>query len=153
MKIQWKKLIICILIPLAVGSLSALLTRDAAQAFDLLDKPSLSPPAWLFPVAWTILYILMGISSYIVLVSGKPASRALFIYAVQLFFNFAWTLIFFNLEAYLTAFIWLTVLWILILAAIIMFSRISKPAALLMIPYILWVTFAGYLNLMIYILN
>lgn len=94
MKIQWKKLILCILIPLAVGSLAALLTKDSAQIFNMLNKPVLSPPAWLFPAAWTILYILMGISSYMILVSGKPVSKALTFYAVQLFFNFAWTLIF-----------------------------------------------------------
>lgn len=153
MKIQWKKLILCIVIPLAVGGLSALLTKDAAQAFTLLNKPPLSPPAWLFPVLWTILYILMGIASYMILVSGKSVSGSLIVYAIQLFFNFSWTLIFFNLTAYLPAFLWLTALWLLILITIFLFRRISAAAALLLVPYILWVTFAGYLNLMIYIRN
>lgn len=77
MKIQWKKLIICILIPLAVGGASAFLTRDGIQVFEWINKPPLSPPAWLFPVAWTILYVLMGISSYLVLVNEKTGALLL----------------------------------------------------------------------------
>ena len=107
MKIQWKKLIICILIPLAVGGASAFLTRDGIQVFEWINKPPLSPPAWLFPVAWTILYVLMGISSYLVLVNEKTRGPALTVYGIQLFFNFVWPIIFFNMEAYLLAFIWL----------------------------------------------
>ena len=153
MKIQWKKLIVCILIPLAVGGLSAFLSRTGMQTFASLDKPPLSPPGWLFPVAWTILYVLMGIASYLVLVSEHPDSNALTAYAIQLIFNFFWSLIFFNLGQYLLAFVWLVVLWILILATILLFRKSSKTAAHLMIPYLLWVTFAGYLNLGIYLLN
>ncbi len=77
MKIQWKKLIICILIPLAVGGASAFLTRDGIQVFEWINKPPLSPPAWLFPVAWTILYVLMGIASYLVLVNEKTGALLL----------------------------------------------------------------------------
>jgi len=153
LKINWKKLIICILIPLAVGGLSALLTGDGMETFGSLNKPPLSPPAWLFPVAWTILYILMGVASYLVLTSGKPSGKALTVYGVQLVFNFFWSIIFFNLELYLFAFIWLVALWILILATAYLFYEISKPAGYLMLPYLLWVTFAGYLNLSIYLLN
>ncbi len=153
LKINWKKLIICIAIPLAVGGLSALLTRDGMETFNSLNKPSLAPPGWLFPVAWTILYTLMGIASYLVLTSGKPSGKALTVYGVQLVFNFFWSIIFFNLELYLFAFIWLAILWILILATAYLFYGISKPAGYLMLPYLLWVTFAGYLNLSIYLLN
>lgn len=152
-KIEWKNLITCIAIPLAVGSLSALLTQNSMRAFEAMDKPPLSPPGWLFPVVWTILYILMGIASYLVLTSGKPNDDALTIYGIQLIFNFFWSILFFNLGLCLIAFIWLVVLWLLILRTTILFFRIVKAAGILLIPYLLWVTFAGYLNLGICLLN
>lgn len=153
MKIQWKDLITCIVIPLAVGSLSALLTQNSMEAFDFMNKPALSPPGWLFPVVWTILYILMGIASYLVLTSGKPNDAALTVYGIQLIFNFFWSIFFFNLGLCLFAFIWLVLLWLLILKTCTLFFQISKPAGYLMLPYLLWVTFAGYLNLSICLLN
>ena len=153
MKKQCKTLIFCIVLPLAVGGLSAFLTRNSMQTFDSINKPSLAPPGWLFPVAWTILYILMGIASYLVVTSRKPNGSALITYGLQLIFNFFWSIIFFNLNLYLFAFIWLVMLWILILKTTIQFYQISEPAGYLMIPYLLWVTFAGYLNLSIYLLN
>lgn len=153
MKIQWKNLIICLAAPLAVGILSAFLTRNGMETFHLIAKPPLSPPGWLFPLVWTILYLLMGIASYLVLISGKPNDHALATYDIQLIFNFFWSIIFFNLKLYLFAFIWLVLLWLLILRTIFLFYKISKPAAYLMVPYLLWVTFAGYLNLSIYLLN
>lgn len=153
MKIQWKKLILCIAIPLAVGGLSALLTRGSMETFQSLNKPTLSPPGWLFPVVWTVLYILMGIASYLVLTSGKPTRSALTVYGIQLVFNFFWSILFFNLGAYLFSFIWLIILWILIFITMILFFRISEPAGYLLLPYLLWVTFAGYLNFYIYLLN
>ena len=153
MKIQWKNLITCLAIPLAVGGLSALLTRNNMEAFESISKPVLAPPGWLFPVVWTILYILMGIASYLVLTSGKPNDTALTVYGIQLAFNFFWSIIFFNLELYLFAFIWLVLLWLLILKTANLFYQISKPAGYLMLPYLLWVTFAGYLNFSIYLLN
>ncbi len=156
MTIKLKPLLINIFIPLAVGGFSALLTMNSMDSFESINKPPLSPPGWLFPVVWTILYILMGIAAYLVFTSDKPKKQintALIVYGVQLFFNFLWSLIFFNREDYLFAFIWLVALWALILANIILFYRISKPAGILLIPYLLWVTFAGYLNFAIYILN
>ena len=156
MKIDYKKLIISILIPLLVGGLSALLTRNSMEMFETVAKPPLSPPGWLFPVVWTVLYILMGIASYFVKVSegSKTASdKALVLYGIQLFFNFFWSIIFFNLEAYFFAFVWLIILWVLIILTTVSFYKIDKKAGLLMIPYLLWVTFAAYLNLGIYILN
>lgn len=110
MKIQWKKLIICLAIPLAVGGISAFLIQDSMETFDTLQKPPLSPPGWLFPVVWTILYILMGIASYLVLTSSSPNQTALTLYGIQLTFNFIWPLIFFNRQQYLFAFIWLVLL-------------------------------------------
>lgn len=156
MSIKLKPLIISILIPLAVGGVSALVSMNGMQDFEKTNKPPLSPPGWMFPVVWSILYILMGIASYIVYTKRKTDKRvdsALSYYAAQLVFNFFWSIIFFRLDAYLFAFIWLVVLWILILITTLKFYQISKPAGYLMIPYLLWVTFAGYLNLGIYILN
>ncbi|MDE7362531.1 MAG: tryptophan-rich sensory protein [Oscillospiraceae bacterium] len=153
MKKQWKTLIFCIALPLGVGVLSALLTQNSMQTFDLINKPKLAPPGWLFPVAWTILYILMGIASYLVVTSKKPNGAALITYGLQLIFNFFWSIIFFNLGLYLFAFIWLVILWLLIFKTTVKFFQISEPAGYLMIPYLLWVTFAGYLNLSIYLLN
>ena len=155
MKIQWKKLIVCIAIPLAAGGIAALLTMNSMQTFAELDKPPLSPPAWLFPVVWTILYTLMGIASYIVATSDKTyrARSALTVYGIQLAFNFLWSIVFFNLEAYWFAFVWLVLLWVLILITTVLFYRISKTAGYLFIPYLIWVTFAGYLNFAIAMLN
>ena len=155
-KINFKVLIIAILIPLAVGGLSALLTRGSMQSFNMINKPPLSPPGILFPIVWTILYTLMGVASYIVYVSGSADGTkrvALTLYAVQLFFNFFWSILFFNMEAYLAAFVWLVILLVFIIATSVLFYAIDKKAGYLMIPYILWVTFAGYLNLAIYFLN
>lgn len=153
LKIQWKNLITCIAILLAVGSLSALLTQNSMETFQTINKPAFAPPGWLFPVVWTFLYVLMGIASYLVVTSGKPNDTALTFYGIQLAFNFFWSIIFFNLELYLLAFIWLVILWLLILKTTSLFYQISKPAGYLMIPYLLWVTFAGYLNFYIYLLN
>lgn len=155
MKIQWKKLIISVLIPLAVGGLSAWLTRNSMESFDNLAKPPLSPPGWLFPVVWSILFVLMGIASYLVLVSDKPAraKTALTVYGIQLAFNFFWSIIFFNFEMYLFAFVWLMILWLLIILTTVLFWRIDKRAGYLMLPYLVWVTFAAYLNFGIYLLN
>jgi len=154
--IKLKPLLINLFIPLAVGGLSALLTMDSMETFSSLNQPPLSPPGWLFPVVWTILYTLMGIAAYLVYTSNKPKKQintALIVYGIQLFFNFFWSIIFFNRADYLFAFVWLVILWALILANIILFYRISKPAGILLIPYLLWVTFAGYLNFAIYLLN
>ncbi len=153
MNIQWKKLIPCLLFPLAVGGLAGFLTRSSMSFFDAVQKPPLSPPGWLFPVVWTILYLLMGFASYLVLVSERPGQTAWKLYVIQLIFNFFWPIFFFNLEQYLLSFVWLLLLWLLILATILWFSRSSKLAGYLLIPYLLWVTFAGYLNLGIYFLN
>jgi len=153
MKIQWKKLIVSVLVPLAVGGLSAFLTREGMDRFSQVEKPPLSPPAWLFPVAWTILYILMGVAAYLVWIAPHKTVYAFSAYTLQLFFNFFWSLIFFNLENDLFAFVWLIFLWLFILLTLLLFRKSSRAAGLLLLPYLLWVTFAGYLNLGIYLLN
>ena len=116
-------------------------------------QPPLTPPMWLFPVVWSILFVLMGIASYLVVMQKGEDTKALTLYAVQLIFNFFWSIWFFNLGWYLFAFLWLVALWILILATTVAFYRISKPAAWLMLPYLVWVAFAGYLNLGVWWLN
>lgn len=155
-KLNYKTLSICILIPLAVGGLSALFTMGSMQDFAALKQPPLSPPGWLFPVVWTVLFILMGIASYLVLetASGVEAKKSAFkAYFLQLGFNFMWSIIFFTLGAYEIAFAWLLALLGLIVITTLKFYNINKDAAILMLPYILWVSFAGYLNLAIAYLN
>ncbi len=155
-RIDYKQLIICVAIPLLVGAVAGLLTRDGMKEFATLAKPPLSPPAWLFPVVWTILYTLMGLSSYIIYQKRNQSAKAagaLVIYGLQLFFNFFWPIIFFNLKWYFSAFIWLVLLWALIGYTILAFRYISKKASYLLYPYFVWVTFAGYLNLGIAMLN
>ena len=146
----------CIAIPLLVGTIAALLTGGGMEMFEMIEKPPLSPPGWLFPVVWTILYTLMGISSYLILTSGaaqKEIDKAISIYGYQLVVNFLWPTFFFNLEWYLFSFIWLILLWILVLIMILRFYQIDKRAAWLNVPYLAWLTFAGYLNFAIWILK
>lgn len=152
MKIRNKSaLIISILIPLAVGSMSALFSGNMSS-YSILDKPAFSPPGFIFPIVWTILYILMGISSYIVYSSNSPNKpKALLIYGIQLFFNFCWSIIFFGLDLYLFAFIWLIALIFIIIIMIRQFYIVSPLAAYLQIPYLIWCIFAAYLNFISYL--
>ena len=156
MKILKKRLIINIAIPLLVGALSAWLTRDSMKTFEQLNQPPLSPPGWLFPVVWTILFTLMGIAAYLAVSSRatpEVQKSALWTYGVQLAFNFLWSIVFFNLRWFLFAFVWLIILWLLILATAVQFYRIHRAAGLLLVPYLAWVAFAGYLNVGVFLLN
>lgn len=151
-----KILVIFIAIPLAVGGLAAFLSGGGMETFEMVKKPPLSPPGWLFPVVWTILYTLMGIASYLVYASDasqEEKARALTIYGCQLIVNFLWPIFFFNFGWYLFSFVWLILLWILVRWMIFLFANISKTAARLMVPYLLWLTFAGYLNIGIWYLE
>ena len=155
MKIQWKKLLICLAIPLGVGGLAALLS-GGMDTYGRLIQPPLSPPGWLFPIVWTILYLLMGYASYRVLLadaSREDRKKALAVYGIQLFLNFLWPIAFFRLEAYWLAFAILLGLWVSIYLTMHLFSLIDETAEDLLIPYLLWVTFAGYLNLGVALLN
>lgn len=155
-KINIGSLFICIAIPLAVGGLAALLTMGSMKDFAALNQPPLSPPGWLFPVVWTLLYTLMGIASYTVLEtpsSPEDTKNAFKAYFLQLGFNFFWSIIFFTLGAYEIAFAWLLVLLALIIVTTVRFFRINRAAGFMMLPYILWVSFAGYLNLAIAYMN
>ena len=148
------KIILAIIIPLAVGGLSALITTNKMELFETVAKPPLAPPRWLFPVAWTILYILMGIASYLLYIADTEEGReALVLYGVQLFFNFFWSIIFFNLEAYWFALIWLFIMWIIILLLLIKSKKVDERAFWLLLTYFIWTTFAFYLNFGIAILN
>lgn len=149
-----KALIISILIPLGVGMLSAFLTTNSMELYNEMAKPALSPPGWIFPVVWTILYVLMGISAYLIYTSDSPdKDTALKIYGAQLLVNGLWSILFFNFQWYFISFLWLLLLLLLIILMINSFSKINKTAAYLQIPYLLWVMFAGYLNLSVFLLN
>ena len=144
-------------ISLGVGLLSALITKGDMAIYEEIAKPPLAPPALLFPIAWIILYVLMGISSARIYIKRREntgeAKDALAVYAMSLIVNFTWSIIFFTLEAFLVAFVWLLLLLALIITTVIRYKPIDKLAAFLQIPYIIWVSFAGYLNLAIFILN
>ena len=152
---NWKPLLIALAIPLGVGGLAALLSGGMSD-YRSLEQPPLSPPGWVFPVVWTLLYLLMGYASYRVYTAGmSPAltKKALRLYAAQLVLNFLWPIVFFGFEWYLAAFVLLVALWVLILLTMRLFTTIDETAGDLLIPYLLWVTFAGYLNLGVYLLN
>lgn len=161
-KLNVFKLVIAILIPLLVGGLSAFITKNAMMMFDTIKKPPLSPSGIIFPIAWSILYVLMGIASYLIynldikkLNDAQVVLRknTLIIYAIQLVFNFFWSIIFFKFSMYKFAFVWLVILWVLVFVFIKNAFKLNKVSAYLMVPYLLWMTFAGYLNIMIAVLN
>ena len=149
-----------ILLPLVVGLTATVLTGNAMMVFGELNQPPLAPPAWLFPVAWTILYILMGVACYLIYRlepktkdEQKLQGAEIIVYFAQLFFNFMWTLIFFALNARWFALGWLIIMWLMVFVLIFMCVKNNKVAAWCLVPYILWCTFATYLNAMIAILN
>lgn len=149
-----KTFAVSILIPLAVGGLAALITRGSMDAYGAMEQPPLSPPAILFPIVWTILYTLMGISSGIIYLSENPKrSEALKTYALQLLVNFFWPVLFFNFGAYFVSLLWLLLLIILVAQMILQFRKISPLASYLQIPYLIWLLFAAYLNAGVWLLN
>ena len=157
---MWKKIkpyVISLIISLGVGGLSALLTRNSMDFYETIDKPSLAPPGWLFPIVWGILYILMGISAALVWVNrdqNRDAARhGIKSYGASLVVNFFWSILFFNLREFLLAFVWLLLLLFFIGRTIYYYKKVCTTAAYLQIPYFLWVAFAGYLNFAIYLLN
>ena len=140
--------------PLLVGFLSSILSGDISGFYETLTKPALAPPGVIFGIVWPILYILMGIAYY--LIKKKNSFRdvdASFWHYTQLFFNFFWSIIFFRFESLWFSFFWLVLLFVSIIITFIKFKSINKTSAYLLIPYILWVIFAGYLNLSFAILN
>lgn len=140
---------------LLVGGLSSMITQGQMEAFSALHQPPLSPPGWVFPVAWTILYLLMGVGMAIVWrkSDGERRRRAVTIWGVQLAANFLWPLLFFLWQLRLLSLVWLAVLLILVANMTSEFEKTSITAARLQIPYLLWLLFAAYLNLGVWILN
>jgi len=149
-------LIISILLAQGVGFLSGFLSMTSASDYKNFNKPPFSPPGWVFPVVWTILFFLMAVAAYRIWMKGKSGGdvkKALVLYGTQLFFNFLWSIIFFRFRLYAIAFLELLVLLVFILLTTFEFFRIDKASGYLMIPYIAWVSFAGVLNYVIWMLN
>ena len=152
--IKLKPLLASLVISLGMGGLSALLTQNAMEQYGGLRQPPLSPPGWLFPAVWFVLFVLMGVAAYLVWMRDSTGRNgALILYGAQLVFNFFWTLIFFNLQNYALAFFWLLALWLLILLTTLQFFKETTAAGWLLVPYLAWVTFAGYLNAGVWLLN
>lgn len=144
-----------ILITEAVGTVAGLLTTLGMEKYSQVAKPALTPPAIVFPIVWTILYALMAVSAARVWLTGESEERdrGLKFYLVQLGMNFLWSIFFFNFQAYGFSFFWLIGLLAVIVLTAISFSKVDKIASYLLVPYILWVSFAGYLNFMVWMLN
>jgi len=150
------KFIISLIIPLLVGFGGSFFTRNSLQDwYATLNKPIFNPPGWLFAPVWTLLYILIGIAFYLVWINnfGQKRETNIGIYAIQLILNLLWSVFFFGLKNPLLALVDIVILWFLILANIIVFSKVSKTSGRLLIPYLLWVSFATLLNFSIFVLN
>ncbi len=151
-----KKIALSIAIPLLIGGVSTFLSGDQSAVYNNLMQPPLAPPPWLFGVVWPILYVLMGISAYLVSVSNAPEkekNKAFVFYWLQLAFNFFWSIWFFRFQLFGFSFLWLIVLLILAIANAVMFYDKNRAAGWLLVPYIAWLSFAAYLNYMIWVLN
>jgi len=155
-KINWKKLILAVLICQAAGWVGSIFTAATVSNWYLtLNKPSFNPPGWVFGPVWTTLFLLMGIALYLIWgkKNFKADSYAILFFTIQYLLNIFWSFLFFYLQNPLAAFIEIIILWIFILLTIIYFYKISKPAGWLLIPYLLWVSFAAFLNYNLVILN
>ena len=156
-KIRFMALIISIGIPLLIGGVISLLIPNIGSIYGELVKPNFAPPSIVFPIVWTILYLLMGIASYKVYVlkyENVDVSSAMFVYAVQLLLNFLWIFIFFGFRLYGVAFIELLLLILFVMLTIIRFyKKGGKKVAILLIPYLIWIIYAGVLNFFIWMLN
>lgn len=153
---KWKPYVIGAALTLAVGALSGLLSAGGMLAYtENAAKPPLSPPGWVFSVVWSLLYILMGVGATGIFLApeGRERSRGLNLFVLQLAVNFFWSLLFFNAKAYGFSLLWLMLLWGLVLLMILSFRKVDKKAAILQIPYLLWLTFAAYLNFGVWRLN
>ena len=153
---KWRPYLISVGIALAVGALSGFLSMGGMEVYaDSVTKPTLTPPGWLFPAVWSVLYTLMGIGAARIwlIPESVQRSRGLNLYVVQLIVNFFWSLIFFNAQAFGLAVIWLLLLWVLVLLMIVQFYKVDRLAAILQIPYLIWLTFAAYLSIGVWYLN
>ena len=148
--IHLKSLAVSVAVSLGAGILSAFLTGGSMRQYADLYHPPLSPPGWVFPIVWTILYILMGVPAWFVYESSGNDKRLAFsLYGNQLLLNIVWPLLFFQLKIYFFAFAWILLLWLMVYLTLRQFSLLDRRAGLLLVPYLVWVTFAAYLNLAI----
>ena len=139
---------------MGAGILSGLIVSDSGTIYASLEKPPLSPPAIVFPIVWMILYVLMAVAAAIVYKSGSPDKyETLRLYVIQLAVNFLWPLIFFGTQKFFFALVWLVILWLLVALLTKRFYKIEPMAGYLLLPYLIWVTFALYLNIGVYFLN
>jgi len=156
-KVNVFRLLVCVIICQFAGVIGSLFTSSSLESwYLLLEKPIFNPPSWVFFPVWTILYTLMGISLYIVWEQGmqhREVKTGLFLFGLQLGLNTLWSVLFFGLRSPYYAFLEIIMLWVAILLTIIQFWKISRSASLLLIPYILWVSFAALLNYQIWVLN
>ncbi|MEM4359429.1 MAG: TspO/MBR family protein [Candidatus Bilamarchaeaceae archaeon] len=153
---DYQKLAISVAIPLLCGFLGSFFTSSSVSTwYETLAKPAFNPPNWLFAPVWTLLFILIGISFYLVWKEdfGNRRTMAIGVYAVQLLLNLGWSFLFFGLKNPFLAFIEIIALWSAILINIAVFYKISKKAGLLLVPYLLWVSFASLLNYYVFLLN
>jgi translocator protein len=156
-KTDYKKLAAAVLVCLSAGFIGSFFTMSSIPIwYATIQKPTFNPPNWVFGPVWTTLYVLMGISAYLVWMKGwdkKEVRNALAIFAVQLVLNTLWSIIFFGANKLFYAFVEIVFLWMAIVATLFLFNRISRNAALLLVPYLLWVSFAAFLNYSIWQLN
>lgn len=155
-KIHLGTLILCLAIPVLTGVLSATITSSSMKAYASMNKPPLSPPAIVFPIAWTILYLMMGLALYLIVITPSDKNlkgTAVLLFTIQLIMNFMWSIIFFKWGQYLAAFIWLIIMLCILIICAFRFYDINRSSAYLLIPYIVWLIFASYLNMGSFILN
>lgn len=145
-------LIISVLLTLLIGTLSAFLVGNMPMQYNEIIKPFYSPPAFVFPIVWTILYILMGVSFYLAL-QGNNKRQVIIVYAIQLLINVLWSFIFFNQQRYLLSTLWIILLIIAIIWMMYTFYKVNPLSAYLQIPYLIWCVFALILNFHIFLLN
>ena len=150
-----KTYIFIIILCETVGLISGLLSMMGMRGFDDVMQSELTPPGIVFPIVWFVLYALMGIGAARIRLAEESLEqvKALFIFSLQLAVNFFWSIIFFDLQAFQFAFWWLVILWVLIILMITAYHKVDKLAVYIQIPYLLWVTFAGYLTYMTWMMN
>ena len=153
---RFTKAVLAVILCEGAGALGTIFTINSVTTWYVtLHKPSFNPPPWIFGPVWTLLYMLMGISLFLIWVSKKSKAKtsALTYFYIQLFLNSLWSILFFGYKLPLLSFIEVIAMWIMILFSIISFAKINKTAAYLLYPYLAWVTFASILNLSIVLLN
>lgn len=153
--VKWGKLVFCLLVCLVIAGLEGMATQESVKGwYTTLNKPTGTPPDWVFPVVWTILYTMIAISWWLVwIASTKDKLFAYVIFGMQLFFNFLWSWLFFHFESPWLGLIDIALLWSTIALTIYLFWRHSQAAALLLVPYLLWVGYAARLNFFIWLNN